>query len=207
VKVRLPKGNPVFDQPFEEGWPRGIREAVTERYLMNIHGTFYEMPREAGLNSLRPVASHNKKIMDFCTWRGLLVIAGVDGKAKNDGHVFVSKDKKAALWFGAIDDLWSLGKPVGTGGPWKNSMVYAKTPSDKYLMTGYDKKTLELVADKDALITVEIDVDFNGWHKFKTFQLKAGEKFVYNFPAGFNAHWIRFISDCNCTATAWLIYE
>ena len=207
VKVRLPKGNDIFDRPFGEDWPRGIREAVTERYLMNIHGTFYEMPREAGLNSLRPVASHNKMIMDFCTWRGLLVIVGVDAKAKKDGHIFMSKDKKAALWFGAIDDLWNLGKPVGCGGPWKNTPVTANIPSDKYLMTGYDKKTLELIADQDAKITAEIDVDFNGWHKFKTFELKAGEKLVYLFPEGFNAHWIRFISDKNCTATAWLLYE
>ena len=207
IKVRLPKGNDIYNQPFEEGWPRGIREAVTERYLMNIHGTFYEMPREAGLNSLRPVASHNKKIMDFCTWRGLLVLSGVDMKAKNDGHVFISKDKKAALWFGAIDDLWNLGKPVGVGGPWKNTSVTASKPSDKYLMTGYDKKTLELLADKDVIVTAEIDVDFNGWHKFKTFELKAGVKLVYKFPEGFNTHWIRFITDKDCMATAWLTYE
>lgn len=207
VRVRLPKGNDIFNQPFTEGWPRGIREAETERYLMNIHGTFYEMPREAGLNSLRPVASHNKKIMDFCTWRGLLVISGVDMKAKNDGHVFFSDDKKAGLWFGAIDDLWNLGKPVGVGGPWKNTKVAANIPSDKYLMTGYDKKTLELLTDEGSNITAEIDIDFNGWHKFKIFELKAGEKLIYQFPQGFNAHWIRFISDKNCLATACLKYE
>lgn len=207
IKVRLPKGNDIFNQPFEEGWPRGIREVESERYLMNIHGTFYEMPREAGLNSLRPVASHNKRIMDFCTWRGLLVLSGVDSKAKKDGHVFISKDKKAALWFGAVDDLWNLGKPVGVGGPWKNTSISANKPSDKYLMTGYDKKTLELQTDKDVILTTEIDVDFNGWHTFKIFRLKAGEKLVYQFPDGFNAHWIRFKADKDCKATAWFIYE
>ena len=74
-------------------------------------------------------------------------------------------------------------------------------------MSGYDEKTLELVANKDVKITAEIDVDFYGWHVFKTFSLKAGEKLTYNFPEGFNAHWIRFRSDEDCKATAWLIYE
>lgn len=212
VRVRLPKGNEAFDKPFEEGWPRGIRELTTERFTMNIHGTFYEVPQTKfpitlNLNSIRPIASHNKKIMDFCTWRGLLVMSGVDKKAKSDGHVFKAKGDKTALWFGAIDDLWKLGKPVGTGGPWKDTDVIANEPSDKYLMTGYDKKTLEITADNDVIITTEIDVNFEGWHTFKQFNLKAGEKLIYNFPDGFNAHWIRFKASQNCKATAWLVYE
>ena len=51
-----------------------------------------------------------------------------------------SADGKLGLWFGAIDDLWKLGKPVGVGGPWKHTAVKAGKPSDAYLMTGYDKK-------------------------------------------------------------------
>ena len=43
---------------------------------MNINGTFYEKPREGGLAKIKPLASHRKQIMDFCTWRGLLVISG-----------------------------------------------------------------------------------------------------------------------------------
>jgi hypothetical protein len=205
--VRLPKGDAAFSKPFNGVWPRGIREIESERFMMNIHGTFYEMPRAAGLNSLRPVATHKKKIVDYCTWRGMLVLSGIDSKAKNDGHIFKSKKNETGLWFGNIDDMWKLGKPVGQGGPWKNTRVVANQPSDKYLMTGYDKKSLELMADKDVDITIEIDVDFNGWHVFKTVSLKAGEKYFYQFPEGFNAHWIRFKSDQNCKATAWLTYE
>ena len=207
TRVRLPKGDSAYSQSSDGVWPRGIREIESERFMMNIHGTFYEMPRSAGLNSLRPVASHNKKIIDYCTWRGMLVLSGIDSKAKGDGHIFKAKNKKTGLWFGNVDDLWKLGKPVGKGGPWKNTNVVANQPSDKYLMSGYDEKTLELVANKDVKITAEIDVDFYGWHVFKTFSLKAGEKLTYNFPEGFNAHWIRFRSDEDCKATAWLIYE
>jgi len=58
--VRLPKGNDNINQPFEEGWPRGIREIESERYMMNIH-VHLRNATEAGLNSLRPVASITKK--------------------------------------------------------------------------------------------------------------------------------------------------
>ena len=209
-RVRLPKGNAAYDQAFESGWPRGIREVESERYMMNIHGTFYEMPREAGLNALRPVASHNKYIQDYCTWRGLLVISGVSKKAKPDGHVFKSKDKKSALWFGAIDDLWKLGKPVGQGGPWKNAPINAGEPSDPYLMTGYDEKTLTLSHTEatSVLFTLEVDVDHHsGWHEYKTIEVPPNEAITHHFPEGFQAHWIRVRVDKPCSATAQLIYK
>jgi hypothetical protein len=34
-RYRLPKGDARYDQPFATGWPRGIRECESERYLMN----------------------------------------------------------------------------------------------------------------------------------------------------------------------------
>ena len=145
--------------------------------------------------------------MDYCTWRGMLVLSGIDSESKNDGHVFRSGDNKTGLWFGNVDDIWKLGKPVGKGGPWKNTMVKADQPSDKYLMRGYDKKSLVLRADKDVEITIEVDVDFSGWHIFDKVQLKKGEKFSMTFPEGFNAHWIRFTSDKDCKATAFLTYK
>ena len=50
----------------------------------------------------------------------------------------------ASVWVGAVDDLWSLGRPRGEGGPWKDAAVKAGEPSDPYLMTGYEKKSLTL---------------------------------------------------------------
>ncbi|MDT8389114.1 MAG: hypothetical protein RRC34_01225 [Lentisphaeria bacterium] len=211
-RFRLPKGDAAYDQPFAFGWPRAAREVESERNLANIHGSFYEIPR-SGFKALpdwermRPVASHSKQIHDFCTWQGLLVLTGVAPKAEEDGHVFRSDDG-VAVWCGAVDDLWQLGKPVGRGGPWKDTAVKAAVPSDPYLMTGYDRKTLELRADKDVTITLEVNVDHqSGWHRYKTFALKAGQTETYRFPPEYSAHWIRFISDTDCTATAWLTYE
>lgn len=211
TRVRLPKGSTHYDNFYRNG-VRGIRELVTERYVMNVHGSFYEVPQkkfpiDLNLNFIRPISTHNKAIIDFCTWRGLLVISGVNAKPKADNHVYKSKDGKVSLWFGSIEDLWSLGKPIGVGGPWLNTKVKKGQYSDQYLMTGYDKKKLELIADTDVEITAEINVDFEGWYVFKTFRLKAGEKMVYNFPDGFNAHWIRFKPNDDCLVTAQLEYN
>jgi len=70
---------------------------------------------------MRPVASHDKRIHDFCSWNGLLVLTGVSPDARRDGHVYTDAANKRGLWFGGVDDLWKLGKPVGIGGPWKSS--------------------------------------------------------------------------------------
>lgn len=76
-----------YEQPFATGWPRGLREVVTERSLLNAAGTFYVLPRvtSGGAAKIPPVCSHGKRITEFCSWRGLLVIGGVrQAAAKGD---------------------------------------------------------------------------------------------------------------------------
>lgn len=211
--LRLPKGDAAFDKPFPSGWPRASREVESERHLANIHGTFYEVPlitngQPPAFDLMRPVASHSKQITDYCSWNGLLVLAGVRSDASDDGHVFADPQNDTGLWFGGVDDLWKLGKPVGHGGPWKETPVKANEPSDPYLMTGYDRKRLTLIADVDTTIAIEIDVDHqSGWHHYRRVELEAGKPSVHEFPTAFSAHWIRFTSSDDCTATAWLDYE
>jgi len=212
VRYRLPKGHATFDKPFGFGWPRAVREVESERNLANIHGSFYEIPRSGyearpDWERMRPVASHSKQIHDYCTWQGLLVMSGVADGAGEDGHVFRGA-AGGAIWCGAVDDLWQFGKPVGTGGPWKESPVKAGAASDAYLMTGYDRKTLTLNADRDVTVTLEVNVDHqSGWHTCQRFALRAGQAFTHVFPEAFSAHWVRFIADRDCQATAWLVYE
>jgi hypothetical protein len=211
--LRLPKGAAAFDQPFADGWPRAVREVQSERMLANIHGTFYKIPlntskQPAVFYHMKPVSSHRKQIMDFCTWRGLLLLSGVKTGTLAANHVFVSGDGKQALCAGGIDDLWQLGEPVGEGGPWKDTKVKTGIPSDPYLMNGYDRKSLTLKADRDCTVTVEVDFDLqSGFHRYQTFPLKAGVALAYEFPDGFAAHWLRFSADQECTATAWLDYK
>lgn len=211
--LRLPKGDAAYDKDFAEGAARSHREVLSERLLANIHGSFYEVPfwivgQPALYTKMKPVCTHNKKIMDYATWRGLLVLSGVKPAAPASNHVVKSADGKTALWLGAIDDLWQLGKPVGQGGPWKDSAVKAGAPSDAYLMNGYDKKNLKLVADQDCSITLEADFDLlSGFHKFQTFTLKAGQELSYDFPGDFAAHWVRVVCDKETKATAWFTYR
>jgi len=213
TKLRLPKGDSAFDKPFTSGWPRASREVESERHLANIHGTFYEVPlvtngKPPAFDLMRPVSSHSKQITDFCSWNGLVVLAGLRADAKNDEHVFNHSQKNVGLWFGGIDDLWKLGKPVGKGGPWKNTDVKANEPSDPYLMTGYDRKSLSLSVDRAVTIILEIDFDHQtGWHRYKSFDLKPNQIVNFDFPEGFNAHWIRFQASGDCQATASLTYE
>jgi hypothetical protein len=182
--------------------------------MYNIHGTFYLAPRDTGLPKayrtlpIQPVATHNRQITDFCTWRGLLVLSGNRKSAKPDGHYFGSKE--AGLWFGAIDDMWKLGKPVGKGGPWNGAAVKAGVASDPYLMTGYDKKQVELSHDAagEVTFTLEVDVDHSGvWHKYAAIKVPAGLKVTHEFPAGYNAHWVRVTADKACQAKAMFAYE
>jgi len=211
--LRLPKGPSVYDNSLSFGHPRMHREVESERMLANIHGTFYEVPfwivGQAPLyTKMRPVSTHNKQISDFTTWNGLLVLAGLKSNTSPSSRIFNSPDGKTSLWLGGIDELWDFGKPVGVGGPWKNTKVKANEPSDPYLMTGYDQKTLILESDKDCTITAEIDIDhWTGFHPYKTFSLKAGKKKTFQFPDEFAAHWIRFKTDKEIKATAQLIYE
>ena len=211
--LRLPKGPSVYDNSLSFGHPRMHREVESERMLANIHGTFYEVPfwivGQAPLyTKMRPVSTHNKQISDFTTWNGLLVLAGLKSNTSPSSRIFNSPDGKTSLWLGGIDELWDFGKPVGVGGPWKNTKVKANEPSDPYLMTGYDQKTLILESDKDCTITAEIDIDhWTGFHPYKTFSLKAGKKKTFQFPDEFAAHWIRFKSNKEIKSTAQLIYE
>jgi hypothetical protein len=74
-------------------------------------------------------------------------------------------------------------------------------------MTNYDRKSVSLYADKTVNITLQVNTELNGWHDYKTFRVPAGKTIRYEFPSGYNAHWIRTISDKDCTATVWMKYE
>ena len=206
---RLPKGDPALDKADAHGDYRVDREVATERDLFHAHGTFYELPSEnaGGFAKARAVATHNLRIHDYCSYRGLFVMTGIDATAGTDNpHVIRSADGKAAVWAGAIDDVWQMGKPRGQGGPWLDTPVAANVPSDPFLMTGFDKKSLVLASITPATVTVEIDITGSGnWVSYKTFTVK--DKATHDFPTGFQAYWIRFTSDKATTATATLTYE
>jgi hypothetical protein len=209
---RLPKGDAAFDQPGAGEGVRVAREIVTERDLFNAHGTLYELPaiNAGGVALVRPIATHNLAIHDFGSWRGLLVLSGVGLDAPASERIVRSPDGKAALWLGVADDLWQLGKPRGSGGPWKDTPVTAGTPSDPYLMTGYDRKRLSLSHNQPRPITIRIEVDITGtglWQPYQTFTVPPGQTIEHEFPEGFSAYWLRATAAADAIASVQLRYE
>jgi len=215
---RLPKTDAVFDRPFAS-WARGVREVASERNLANFHGIFYEIPRSSDSKSgehrkidyrrMKPVAAHRLPILDFCSWRGLLVMSG-EFAPPSVGRLFRSADGKAALWFGKTDDLWQLGKPTGHGGPWRKTAVKAGLPSEPFLMTNFDRKSLALSHDSTQPSTFTVEVDFlatGEWSEYGRFVVEPGKTLTHEFPVGYAAHWVRLRADRDCSATAEFTYE
>jgi hypothetical protein len=210
-RYRLPKGDSSLWKETAAGPPRGVREVVTERSLLWSQGNFYELPREnsGGLAKIRPISSSNLNVMDVCSWRGMLVIAGISDEEVKNSHIIRSDDGKCALWFGVLDDLWKMGKARGEGGPWYQTKVKANEASDPYLMTGYDQKELTLQHDSDKPVTFAVEVDITGdgdWVTYQQFEVKPDEEFRHRFPEGFNAYWVRLKSEQDTVATAQFRY-
>ena len=128
----------------------------------------------------------------------------------SNSRIVRSTDGKAAVWLGVVDDLWSLGKPIGVGGPWKNTAVQPGVASDSYLLTGYDHKTLTLSHASAAPVRFRVEVDLTGtgqWVNYRFFDVPAGQSLEHAFPAAYQAYWLRVVAESATTATAWLEYK
>jgi hypothetical protein len=212
-RFRLPKSraDASSDGPF--GPSRVVREVCTERDLLNCAGSFFELPAEnaGGIAKVRPVATHHRMIHDYASWRGFLVLTGLDlQQAGASSRVVRSEDGRAAVWLGTVDDLWDLGRPVGVGGPWKDTEVRAGVASDAYLFTGYSNRSLSLShASADPVrMTVEVDLTGTGhWVEYRTFEVPAKGSVDHAFPAAFQAYWLRVTAQRDTRATAWLTYQ
>ncbi len=205
TRYLLPKSSHSFDHTWNTEWMR-IREAQTERYLMDVHGMFYELPSmiyQDRVWGIRPIATHLRIVPDFCFWRGLFVMAG----DQTDNAV---GQPQSGFWFGDIDDLWNMGKPTGWGGPWWDTQVEAGEPSDPFLMTGFDKKVLHLTSDSELVVKFKVEVDFLGngtWEEYMTLAGHAKRYIHHEFPDAFSAHWVRITASRACTATAYFMYN
>ena len=71
--VVITEGKARYRLPISTSAPlsRPVREAVTERFLLNAGGSFFVLPypTAGGASRIKPVCTHDKRITDFCTWR------------------------------------------------------------------------------------------------------------------------------------------
>ncbi|MEN5434974.1 hypothetical protein ABE545_15165 [Sphingobacterium faecium] len=209
---RLPKGDKRYDNIVQNGLARICREVATERDLLNLHGTFYELPAENadGFAKIRPIASHDLNIVDYASYRGLLVLSGLDISQANPQHVITSDDKKCAVWVGAIDDLWKLGKPQGNGGPLDHEMLEKGKFSDPYLFGFYDKRKLKLTNHEKFPVTFSVQMDPVGngtWMDYQRITVKGNGTTEIEFPKNIEARWIRFAVDRSSQVSTLLNYD
>lgn len=209
-RYRLPKASHTYDHMWQTEWPR-IRETEHERMMMDCHGMFYELSPWAYDNKvwgIRPISTHLWVLGDFCTYRGMLVMAP-DNASPAHGENVLAGEPQSGLWFGRTEDLWQLGKPSGWGGPWWQEPVNAGKPSDPYLMTGFDQKCLHLTHTAPEAVSFKVEVDFLGtqsWHIYSELSVPANGYVHHEFPSGFSAHWVRVTPSRDCTATAYFMY-
>jgi hypothetical protein len=196
---RLPRASKSYDVATNADELRVCREVATERDMLSACGTFFELPAENadGFAKIRPICSHDLRVTDFGGYRGLFLISGIKPDAPAGEHILRSDDGKAALWAGAIDDLWKLGKPRGEGGPWKNTKVKAGEKSDPYLMWAYDQRTLTLSHDQNEPVSFHIELDLTGtglWVSYQQREVSPGEATSLTFEPEVQARWIRVTS-------------
>ncbi len=205
-KYRLPRPSQAFMQAWQTEWMR-IREVETEHYLMDIHGMFFELQPVAWENAIwgvKPICQHLRIIPDYCSFRGLLALAGNETTPNQDANA-IAGQPQSGIWFGKTDDLWSWGKPQGWGGPWRKTAVKGGTPSEPFLMTGFDKKMVHIATDKAVSVDIEIDFLGNGsWERYERLAVSGYARHI--FPQGFSAHWVRLTPSANCVASAEFFY-
>ena len=221
-RYRLPIANPLYrERPERLDQQRTDREICTERDLFQAAGTFFELPARnaGGFAKIRPICSHDRFVHDYASWRGLMILSGQDLDASSGDRS--SSDSVHPNWvvdpatgtrlcLGAVDDLWSLGKPVGRGGPWWHTEVAAETPSDPYLFAGYDHKTLRIEHDDTRELEVRIELDITGtetWVCLRNVTVPAGRIWTETLPRSLGAYWIRFTANRAACVTTELIYE
>lgn len=188
-RYRFPFGSQSWTHAWNTEWMR-IRFAQTERHLMDAFGMFYDLPNLVygeQYFGMQPVSRHLRIIPDFVYFNGYLVLGG-------DQTDHTVGQPQSGLWWGGIDDLWSFGKPAGWGAVWTEEPVKHGQVSDPYLMTGFDKKSVTLLAvpGENAIVDIEVDVQGRGeWRKLRTLESGDNGLATYSFPEGFSAHWVR----------------
>lgn len=204
-RYRLPKGSHSFDHAWNTEWMR-IREVQTERFIMDAHGIFYELPMMTyggKVWGIKPISYHLRIVPDFVFWRGMLVLAG-DQTDHGVGQ------PQSGLLFQNIDDLWNYGKPTGWGAVWQDEPVHANSTSDPYLMTGFDKKSVHFInkGEEDIEFSIEVDVMGNDeWNTYKTIKVEPNGYSHYEFPDGYSAHWVRIKANKASTVTVQFVYN
>lgn len=207
-KFRIPLPSRQQLQSWQQEWMR-IRAVETERYLMDFHGGFFQLSIALsgdntvanGFPLLEPVCRHIRTIPDFTFWNGYLVLTGNQNSPQSGNKYTTAGQPNSGLLLTTSDDLWSWGKPGGTGHWWIEESVSANTLSEPMLMNGYDKKCLHLANGAGSDVQVEVYVYNNHTpYLYDTITVAAGKFEPVVFPDGFAADWVAVKPLSTCTS-------
>jgi hypothetical protein len=216
TKYRIPMPSEQMKYKWQQEWQR-IRAVETERFLMDLHGGFFQLsPFLSGTDvaandmpRIEPIARHMRTIPDYCFWNGYLVLAGNQATPQSANKYSNVGQPQSGLLLTTLDDIWSWGKPTGTGHWYKNASVGSGATSQKMLMRGYDKKSLHLANGTATSLNVKVLVYTlsNTAFEYSTITVPANSYVHHEFPTGFSADWVALQPQAACTDfTAWVVY-
>ena len=150
---RLPKASHAYDgaHGWYTEWPR-IREIGENDLLMTMHGEFWHFPKNFDTThsaGIAPRSTYLKVIGDFCRWNNRMVIgcddsAVIEVKRRMKGDLAPPGQSQSNLQFLDPGQLDAFGPALGRGGVWAEEAVPAGVPSDPYLFSGFDHRSLWL---------------------------------------------------------------
>jgi hypothetical protein len=184
---RLPKGSYTHDALhgwFTE-WPR-IREVGDNKWLMHMHGLFYDFPPTFSVNDtsgLRPICTYLKMPVDYCAWRDGIAMACDDTSIMQNP---LAGQSHSNLRFLQWSDLATSGAPSGWGGVWIEESVRANQTSDPFLVSGFARGTLHIRHAAENAVAFRIDIDRTGRGDWKN---------IGTVPTGADGYAWRIIND------------
>lgn len=216
-KFRIPFGSDQFRHYFQQEWQR-CRAVETEHYLLDHHGTFYELSPYLTDNDgtfstsfprMHAISRHLRTIPDFCTYNGQLVIGGNE-TSEQYGQFPDAGVANSGLLFTNLDEIWKWGKPTGKGWWWKGSSVSSNQESTPMLARGYDAKVVHASNGTGAQITLDV-IAYHGSQPYTidTLVVPANSYSYIELPRSYSCDWlsVKATSGSISNVSAWVTYN
>lgn len=212
-KFRIPLPSDQQKEGWQQEWMR-IRAVETERYLMDLHGGFFQLSPflarddafATAMPRVEPIARHMRTIPDYAFWNGYLVLGGNQATPQSGNKYLNVGQPQSGLLFTTLDDIWSWGKPAGTGFWYRNASVTSGVQSEYMLLRGYNQKELNLVNGTGTDLSVDVRLrmgEMAGDYTYTTITVPANSHAGVLLPA---ADWAAVRPAATCTdLTAWLV--
>jgi hypothetical protein len=183
-----------------------------------MHGAFWRFPKNfCATNSagIAPRSTYLKIIGDFCRWNDRVVLgcddaARVEVKRRMKGNLAPTGQSQSNLEFVNPAQLDKFGPTLGRGAVWLDDKVKAGAPSDPFLFSGYNYRTLFLVHDNAQPVTFTLEVDARGdgsWQKLRDILVPAHGSIWTEFNADETGAWVRLKAGADCAKATAIFHD